>query len=194
METTMETDQAEADPAALADDAQADGQADALAHVSELEAQLAQTQEALADVTAERDALVAAADKADKAPRSRAAPAEKRRKIGPVKGDALTPAELLQLVQEAQTVEVAFSDGRNELVDVPAQVIEGNAWMVGPSGMLLRLSEMLMHGPLPGKGAHSLDGYGLILDGKLVAYRARENGPLTIPAGTRMNLAADVQF
>ncbi len=146
----------------------------------------------LRSIAAERDALKAKLARADKTPRAKAANAAKARKVGPVQ-ISVEPRLLLELIRDAELVEVAFSDGKSELAGVPALEISGAAWTVKPNGLALCLDEVLLHGPVHGQPGFALAGYGLLLDGVLVAYRHRD-APLQIGAGMRWNLAGDVIF
>lgn len=141
--------------------------------------------------------LKADAAKAKRAPAAKASAAPKVRKIKPITlkdGDMpLTPAELKALIDDAEAVEVAFSDGKQEIAGLPAQDISGDAWHVGVAGLQLRLPELIVHGPGVGQPGYSLAGYGLIIDGDLVAYSDR-GGVLTIAPGATVNLASDVVF
>lgn len=166
---------------------------EAVAGASDLAGELATSAETITELTAERDALAAAVEKVKKAPRAKAVVVAGPRKVGPLKGEPLATGDLLELIQSAEAVELVFSDGARELVDVPAQRIEGAAWAVTVTGLALQLPELLVYGPAMGRPPHSLDGYGLLLDGELVAYRSRGE-VLSIPAGMKMNLAQDVIF
>lgn len=146
----------------------------------------------LRDITAERDALKAKLARADKTPRAKAASAAKARKVGPVQ-ISVEPRLLLELIRDAELVEVAFSDGKSELAGIPALEISGAAWTVKSSGLALCMDEVLLHGPGHGQPGFALAGYGLLLDDVLVAYRHRD-APLQIGAGQRWNLAGDVIF
>lgn len=142
-------------------------------------------------------ALKADVGKAKKAPSAKAVGAPKARKIKPIAlkdGETpLTPTEIKVLIDDAETVEVAFSDGKLELAGLPAQVISGDAWHVGVAGLQLRLPELVAHGPGIGQPGYSLAGYGLLIDGDLVAYADR-GGVLPIAPGAKVNLASDIVF
>lgn len=120
---------------------------------------------------------------------------DKPRPIGPVKdeGAPLGPYELQQLIFAADRVELAFSDGKREVAGLAPVAIEGEAWAAQANGLALRVPELMVEGPAPKRPPYKVAGYGLLLDGELVAYRQRYD-VLEIPAGARMNLAADVLF
>lgn len=140
----------------------------------------------LSTVSEERDELVAKAKALENAPKAKSAKAPKPREIAPLK-DAFSTDDLLELVKGAKRVEVAFSNGKTEIAHLPAQVIEGDAWRVGVNGLRLEGVTLSASGPA------SLAGYGLFLDGKLAAYRARSD-VLEITSGHTMSLAGDVVF
>jgi len=174
---------------------------DQSARVAELEDRCERLIGELAEVTAERDALKAAAEKVAAAPKAKAASALKKpRKIAPLvmkkdqdEANSLTSLDLLELIQSAGAVELAFSDGAHEISGIAALVISGDAWSARSNGLALVLPELLVHGPAQGQSAYGLAGYGLLLDGELVAYSARPE-VLQIGAGMAVNLAADVIF
>lgn len=124
---------------------------------------------------------------------------EKGRKIGPIKDkvegrsddDGTVAAEhvLLEMIREADKVEVAFSDGARELAGIPALVVTGDAWAITAAGLKLTID------PIPVTGfdkPYELRGYGLVLDGKQVAWRDTE--PRRILPGSQWNLAGDIVF
>lgn len=160
----------------------------ALATIDDLTAQLGV-------VTAERDALKADAAKAGAVPQAKPGQVRAGRKVSAkaAKGEFASEADLLAAIMAASTVEVAFSDGANELAGVASVLVEGRAWAVTQAGVQLRLDPLVVHGPAPGQRAYPLRGYGLFLDGKLAAYRDR-GGLLEIGGGTNMNLGPDILF
>jgi hypothetical protein len=143
-----------------------------------------------AELIAEKAALTDKLAKADAAPKAKAAKAPKVRKIGALDGEPLAPLELLELIRSAGTVEVAFSDGKRELAEIPARVISGDAWAVTVAGLQLRGLDIELTGL---GGAVEIVGYGLLLDGELVAYRTRMD-PLLIAPGAKVSLAGDIVF
>lgn len=158
-----------------------------------LQEELAQANSDLKTVTAERDALKAAADAAAAAPKARGAKAPKARNCGPVvnsDGEEVPtpkPRDLHELIQVANKVEVLFSaDGKKESTKLAAQEISGSAWSVRESGLVLTL-DLAVRGPA------TIAGYGLMLDGELVAYRERFE-VLKIADGANASLAGDVVF
>ena len=146
----------------------------------------------LASVKAERDALKAAADKVAKAPKvSRAIAGAKPRKVGPL--DNPGGADLMDAIAAAETVEVVFSDGKFELLQIPALVVSGAAWAKVIGGVALRVPELTLHGPAMGQNPWPLAGYGLFLDGKQAAWAPRPD-TLMIGGGMQVNLRDDVIF
>lgn len=133
--------------------------------------------------------------------KAKAVPSEKKgRKIGPMK-DAIegrddengrTSAEgvLLEQIRDAETVEVAFSDGKNELAGAPAVVVSGEgAWAITAAGLKLTIDPLMVYGAA---APFEIRGYGLILDGKQVAWRETE-AKRVLP-GANWNLSGDVVF
>jgi hypothetical protein len=146
----------------------------------------------IAVLTAERDALQAVADKAAKAPKvSRAIAGAKPRKVGPL--DNPGGSDLLDAIAAAETVEVVFSDGKFELLQIPALVVSGVAWAKVIGGVALRVPELTLHGPAMGQNPWPLAGYGLFLDGKQAAWAPRPD-TLMIGGGMQVNLRDDVIF
>lgn len=161
-----------------------------------------------AELTAERDQLIAENEQlkaalkvagetlealtAKPAGASKGAKPAKARTIGPVE-DQPSREDLLSLIGAASTVEVAFSDGKREILGLAPLLIQGEAWRLMPNGVKLNLPELLVYGPGHGGSAFNLNGYGLILDGKLVAYASR-GGQLQIGLNAKVNLADDVIF
>lgn len=155
--------------------------------------QLGQAQADAADASDKVATLEAAAAKAKAAAKVKTSDA-KGRKIGaPAKSaEHLSPEQLLDAIRDADTVEIAFSDGKREIAGLPAQVIEGDAWKIAPGGLVLTLDELIVQAPID--TSLQLWGYGLVLDGKQVAWSPRGDGQLTIGSGTRFNLAPDIIF
>jgi len=123
----------------------------------------------------------------------------KPRALGILKGDPLKPADLLARIAAASTAEIVGSDGRVEIKGIESLTIEGGelapSFRVLGGGLALALPEFIVHGPSDGnkrRGGVSLEGWGLFLDGELVAYRKRDGGSLMLGAGQAYNLAGDV--
>lgn len=119
----------------------------------------------------------------------------KTRLVAPLadEGGQLSPDDLLALIGGAEIVELVFSNGTREIAGIDPMVISGDAWGIGIAGLQLRVPELIVDGPAGRKAPYLLAGYGLLLDGELVAYRARGD-VLAIAPGARMNLAPDVVF
>lgn len=147
------------------------------------------------DFTAkEQAAALAATGKAKAVPQKRS---EKPRKIGPItlKNDETGPSaeEILNSISAAEVVEVAFSDGKNEIPRLAPQVIHGDAWFQQGQQVKLRLDTLQVFGPNRDEQSIVLDGYGLILDGKLVAYSSRMD-KLVLAPGSINELKDDIVF
>lgn len=140
----------------------------------------------------ELEAAKADAEKAATAPKTARGKASGR-KCGPLKGEPLAGAELLELIGAAETVEVLFSNGKTEVAGIAPLTVSGNAWKLTAAGMQLDLPELMVSGPDRSGSPAELKGYGLMLDGTLVAYRERFE-PLVLIPGSNINLAQDVLF
>lgn len=158
--------------------------------------------EATADRLEAQDAEIAKLKSAKDAAQRKAKAAEaaapgKLRKIGRMNfpEGAPTPAELRALLAEAETVEVVLSDGKSEIAGIAPRVISGDAWEVVAGGLKLNVPELLVHGPGLGspKSAYAVAGYGLVIDGKQVAW-AQRGEQITIGAGATFDLKDDVIF
>jgi hypothetical protein len=206
--TTTKTAAADAAPSkAEADLAKAKGDLTAArAQVRELTKDKEKLTQDLGKMTGERDQLRAelevAAQGLNKAKtdlrkaRAKAAPKPPRlRPIAPIGGDLPEPRgqDLLELIGAAETVELVFSDGKRELGTVPAQLIEGDAWILAANGVRLRDVDLPVYGPAHGRPAIRIAGYGLVLDGELTAYQSRID-LLELQPNARANLRDDVIF
>lgn len=144
---------------------------------------------------ADNERLAAAAKKASTTAKAEKRAAPKLRKVAPLKlkdgVSALTSAELHELIRDADEVEVVFSDGKSEIAGLDAIVVSGDAWRHGPFGLKLDLPELTVTGPA--RDAYEVDGYGLLIDGDLVAYHKRMD-TLRIGANARVSLKDDVIF
>lgn len=147
-------------------------------------------------VTAERDAEKQRADKAEaglakaKTRVTRTPAPAKPRTIAPVK-DGLSGDKLAEAIAAAGEVEIAFSDGKREIAGIDLIQVEGDAWKPSLHGLMLR-EPVEIAGPAKGPG-FQIAGYGLLLDGKLVAYTARSS-PVNVPVGGKVRLADDIAF
>lgn len=155
-------------------------------------AALLETMASLTAMTAERDALQAALDRAAAAPTvARAAPSAKRRAVGAMKDDNPAADDLLTLIGAAEVVEVAFSDGKRELIEVAPLLVAGDVWAKVMGGLALRVPELTVQA-LQDDGL-PLQGYALLLDGKQVAWAPRPE-TLILGGGRQFNLRDDVLF
>lgn len=161
------------------------------------------------ELEAERDTLRNALNEQERkaadaelkeAKKARAVPVEKRsglRRIAPIalkKGEKpLERDALIELIAAADSVEIAFSDGKHEIAALPARAILGDAWVLAVNGVKLQVPEFSVWGPPRGEAAVELDGYGLLLDGELVAY-AKRTDALSLRPGGQYDLKDDVIF
>lgn len=174
-------------------------QQDPQARIEELEAELETVKQQLAAAhAATAKAKAAASASKGKAPakaRKISADAVKDPIGASGEGDAaLTREQALMLaIGGAETVEVVLSNGHTEILEISPLQIHGDAWRVSMVGVQLTISELIVHGPAPGRGAYALCGYGLLLDGVLRAYSSRGD-QLTIAGGANNNVAPDIVF
>jgi len=158
------------------------------------EAALETANEEIATLTAKVEAAEKAAAKAkakpkvsagDKAPKARTFPAPDPKKDGEAQPD------LRALIGEAETVEVVFCAGRKEVQGIPPIAISGDAWKDSPNGLMLT-EPVTLHGPAHGQAGYSIEGFGLLIDGKPVAYRARLGGKVQVGPGGTIELRDDI--
>lgn len=161
----------------------------------EMESERDTAKSALAEITAKNDA--AALKEAGKAKATPQPRGENGRALGPLKPKKdekpLTGGDLLAAIAAAETVEVAFSDGKREIKSLPAHAIQGDAWYLAANGVRLRVDKLQVYGPNRGEPDLKLAGYALLLDGEQVAYAARGD-VLVLTAGSTNELKDDVIF
>jgi hypothetical protein len=148
-----------------------------------------------ADIVAEAEARADKAEAATKRVKAKVTAAEtpaKPRKLGRPKNPAdIDRDKLKAAIADAETVEVAFSDGRTEIAGMPPLSIEGDAWRDHHLGQMLR-EPVTVTGPAGGSSV-TIAGYALLLDGEQVAYTERSDR-LAIAPGQKINLADDIYF
>lgn len=161
--------------------------------------QLEGERDTLKELVDQYDAKAAAAALADQK-KAKAVPvkrSEKARKIGPIvlkEGQEKPSADaIMELIAAADTVEIAFSDGKAEIKRLAPQIIHGDAWHQQGQMVKLRLDTLKVYGPNRDEQPIELDGYGLILDGDLVAYSARIDR-LVLAPGSINELKDDIVF
>lgn len=155
---------------------------------------------ALSELKAEHAKLASDHEKLTKKVAQAKPSGEKGRNIGPIKhpvearedesGTVSAVNVLLEKIRDAGLVELAFSDGKREISELPALTISGeDAWAITAAGLALKVEPM--HLISQGRPV-VIRGYGLLLDGKLTAYR--ETGPHHLAAGQQWSVAGDVVF
>jgi hypothetical protein len=110
------------------------------------------------------------------------------------KADKLEPAELIDMIADADEVEIAFvdSDGK-ELVQQPYEPADRDTWAIGPGGDSVQLNaENIELGAVQAPST-TLGGYVLLLDGEPVAVVKRD-APLRMGAGMTFDLSKDISF
>jgi hypothetical protein len=151
-------------------------------------AELKTANEQVVALTKERDEHKARADaaekRADKATAggkratSAAAAKDAGRKAGKLDWgendvDRPKPAELLEEIEAAETVEVVATDGERELRAFGAMPLQGNEpFRTVAQGLLADVGDGTLHGPGLGVsgGSVTIKGFALMLDGKQKAY------------------------
>ena len=133
-----------------------------------------------------------AAKKAAKVSTGEKAPG-KPRALGPIDGadDATRTAALRKKIEAADKVEILFGDGKRD-TGIPPAVVTGDAWADHARGLKLK-EAVELHGPAYGVQSFSIAGYGLVIDGKLVAYTERPE-PVLVGANQRVRLEDDIFF
>ena len=157
-------------------------------------------QKQLDAAVSERDALAEALVNLKAKPKAVTAKdaAKKPRKIGaPTEDDeiedrAARTAELKAMIANAGTVEIAFSDGEREIAGTRPIVPEGDAWREHQLGLMLDVPVEIV-GPQEGMPSFAIAGYGLIIDGKQVAY-CRRMDVVQVGAGQRQRFVDDIVF
>lgn len=115
---------------------------------------------------------------------------DKPRKIEGPK-EAFPAAELMDLIQDADEIQLLFSDGKAELAGVAPKKIEAAAWRKHSDRVLLMLPSLTISSVAD--RPQQLVAYALMIDGDIVAVRPRFD-PLTVKPNQRMELAGDVIF
>lgn len=110
------------------------------------------------------------------------------------KGESLGDMRvLLQLVDEADQVELAFSNGRTEIPGVPPVRLTGEPLVLRRGTLRLATESLQVTGPNTAKAPPSLAGFALVLDGEQVAW-APLSSPLSLGAGQTYELKDSVVF
>lgn len=158
----------------------------------------ASTDDQIRALTEERDEAIARAEKAEggekkaKASLTKATTPPKPRKFGAIAEDkAITGDDLRTAINDADEVQIAFSDGTREVLGIPPINVAGDAWGDHQFGTVLKEAATI-EGPREGSSV-TIDGYALLLDGKQVAY-SRRSTPLQVAPGQRVSLANDIIF
>lgn len=120
----------------------------------------------------------------------------KPRKIGPIDhGDddsGYSAAELWELALAAGTVEIAFSDGTNEIAP-PLKLDSGQDLVPMRGALRLRAKSAIIHGPAHGEPSRMIAGWALVLDGEPVVYASRYE-PLRVAAGQQVEMVGEIVF
>lgn len=184
-----------------------DEQALATRLLGELEPKIRDLRNAHDDVAGERDQLkrqVAAfkghairaraeAIEAREAGKPRALGAPRAPRKGEEAAAELTAAEILELVQDGDSVEIVASDGKREIPGVPIFSVPGSGFVEKRAGQLmLNVESLLVTGPNVGAPA-SIEGFALLVDGEQVAW-APLSDPIPLGPGQQYELKDSVVF
>lgn len=144
----------------------------------------------LVEQTKALDAANASLTKAAATIKERTVRPPRARRAGPL-DEPLSREALRDRLANADDVEIVFSDGARELLDVASIDIAGPVWRESSLGLLLDK-------PVDVKAPHdnppvTIAGVALFIDGKQAAYQRRSD-PLTVPAGQCVRLENDIIF
>lgn len=180
--------------------------------IATLESELAHIGDALALATKDagelRDQLeVANAERADAEQRASAAEADEKKATAQVKklttpakprklgrmaeGKSVSGEDLRDMLDDADEVEIAFSDGEREVAGLAPVAVSGDAWKAHSFGLLLTKS-VDIEGPEKDTST-TIAGYALLIDGKQVAYRERSM-PLQVAPQQKVTITDDIMF
>lgn len=151
-----------------------------------------------AALEAELDAAKATATKARNAARLSAGEKPvKARKFEVDPGKQPDAAQLRALIgageADAHKVELVFTTLGKEVAGLVPVIVQGDAWTDSANGLMLK-EAVTLHGPAQGASPFTFDGYGLLIDGKPVAHRARIGGPIHVGPGAAVKIESDVIF
>lgn len=168
-----------------------------LAKARELNFEFGLDQTAARELQAELDAANKRADEAEAAGKKAAAAVKKLttpakpRKLGELAEGKGVDGDLQFHIAAADQVEIAFSDGAKEVPGIAPVAVSGEAWKPHAFGLMLA-KPVDIDGPDSGSSV-SIAGYALLLDGKQVAWRARDV-PLQVAPGQRVSIVDDIIF
>lgn len=115
----------------------------------------------------------------------------KPRRIDAAKYAPYDADDLVDLIEDADDVQILFSDGRQELAGIPPASISGKAWRAENGRVILTAPSLEVTGG--GTNVQQLVAYALMIDGEIVAVKDRPE-PLSIRPGQKYQLANDVIF
>lgn len=115
------------------------------------------------------------------------------RQLGPIgEKETLDRAALREAIATGSVVEVAFSDGKNEVAGAKAVDVTGFTWKDHAAGYLLA-DPVDVYGRGPDDGTLAIAGYALIVDDKQVAYAPLAE-PLRVQPGGHARIVDDILF
>lgn len=133
------------------------------------------------------------AQKAAKVSQGEKAPAARKFDTDPEK--VLHPEQIKAAIEHVsdtgKTIEICFCSDGKEITGLNPVRVEGAAWRLKPTGLMLT-EAVTLHGPASGELPFAIDGFGLLIDGKPAAYRARLGGAQSIAPGGTLKLQDDI--
>lgn len=156
------------------------------------------TDDQIRALTEERDAAIKRADAAEAVGKKATAEVKKLttpakpRRIGEMgDGKSLGGDALRAAIADAETIEIVFSDGAREVAGLAPIGVSGEAWTRHAFGLMLN-QPIEIEGP-DGAASVSIAGYALLIDGKQVAWRARDVR-LQVAPRQRVTISDDIIF
>lgn len=105
----------------------------------------------------------------------------------------LTAAQLLELIDDADDVEIVASDGRSELDGVPGFGVSEGGLVERRGQLVLEVPSMRITGPNTGAAQRTIAGFALVVDGEQVAWSQLPD-PIPLGAGQEYELKDSVVF
>lgn len=105
----------------------------------------------------------------------------------------LSAAELLELIEQADDVEIVASDGTAEIEGVPGFGIDAGGLVERRGLLVLDVPSLRVTGPNTGTATRTIAGFALVVDGEQVAWSALPDA-IPLGAGQEYELKDSVVF
>ena len=105
----------------------------------------------------------------------------------------LTAAELLELIEDADDVEIVASDGRAEIEGIPGFGIPFGGLVERRGQLVLDVPSLRVTGPNTGTASRTIAGFALVVDGEQVAWASLPDA-IPLGAGQEYELKDSVVF